>query len=485
MTGRKFSLIVLSGLLALAGGFAVSSARAAGSCTATYCDSNIATTTTLSASSGNETPYVLYLAPSVDTMSVTWYGTSARSPVFTLNQTSPLPATTLVSQKTVTSFQQTGLSANTTYCYTLTTKYNDNTSSSTNACAATLSIANQTPSNLNVYSRGQTALFLNWKDNSTSTDPSRYFEIQRIQVTPALPTAPDVLKNPSQGIDVDFTVQTGNTPFYTILKSSTTTSAGITPSTSTWNDPSVWTTVFSGTSTNYLTPSAGPTSEQISLTDKGPFAPGLSYYYGIQNCSFIGIDWLRSDGLGAPDSVCTDPIVAGNIASPVSYGGSNVFVAVSNALRSIFSSVGSAFNRIADMMNGTAEAQSTGGPVAINDYFTNAGTSTKLTAAPSYTDTNLAPGTVYAYRVELCYQGGPHGGSYCTGGTGSNGWSNYAGARTATPDMTTQESTGLCIDNNVCIATSTTQTGWGSSGQCLKNSDCANVGRSSKIFQEN
>lgn len=461
----------------------VSNARAA-TCTATYCDSDIATTTTLHLPNvNNETSYVLYLAPSVNTMSITWYGTSARNPVFTLTQTSPTPTTRqpLVMKGTGTSFQQTGLEASTTYCYSLVTDYTTGGgSSSTSACAATLSLASQTPSDLNVFSKGQDSLFLNWKDNSTSTDASRYFEFQRIQVTPATPTLPDVRQNSKQGVDVNFTVKTGNTPFYSILKSFATTTAGLTPSTSTWDSPSSpWVTVFSGTSTDYLTPSS-PTNRQITLTDKGPFSSNLYYYYAVQNCSFISVDWLRTTGHSGPDTVCTDPVLAGSIkgSSAGAYGyHGNVLIAASDAIHSVFSSIGNAFGRLAATITGTAEAQSGGGPAVINDYFDHAGTSMKLTAAPSYTDTGLAPGTVYAYRVELCY---PSSG----GNPSCTGWSDYAGARTATPDMTTSESSGLCVDNNICVATTSVQTGWGSTGQCSKNSDCANIGRSSKIFQE-
>lgn len=305
-------------------------------------------------------------------------------------------------------------------------------------CYPAASVSNDAPTRLNIFTNGPTAIYLNWKDNSTSTATST-FELQRFQVTPGTPSN---VRAAAQSGSISLTWKNNapnNAPFYTLIERST--NSGFSGSLAT-------STVANGAST---------------YTDSNNLQSNTTYYYRLTNVSQVPVQsYYQNPGSSI---VKPNPPTSGSAVGSTFYSGTVGFDSIRQALGNM---VGWLFT------TPTAEGQ-TSPTIDYNALF-NAGFDKTGITTPSYLDSSLSPGTVYMYRVRLTY---PQG--------GASTWANMAAGVTM-PSGAQPVSGGapICTAYAYC---NTNVTGYGVNGQfsesqCTVNADCRDVGRSSQAGRE-
>jgi hypothetical protein len=166
-------------------------------------DSNIFSIKTDPGGTGQETPYTLFCSRSLDnsTSTVSWSSgrynnrheikiyRAEKNQNFNFNDTPRYTSSTAQSSSPYSvppgSFSES-VNANLDYQYQLKVDFTDNsgrqpTSSPVLDCPR---LSQGAPSNLNVWARSSSSLFVNWKDNATAPHT---FELQRIKLTPKQP----------------------------------------------------------------------------------------------------------------------------------------------------------------------------------------------------------------------------------------------------------------------------------------------------------
>ncbi len=294
------------------------------------------------------------------------------------------------------SYLQTGLNPGEQWWYKLKTEFSNGTSvvSGTFTCI-TGSAASDIPTDLSAFAGDAHTLYVNWKDNATTTSPYQ-FEWQRITLTPEIPistaTSSKVLSN---NVPLKWEVIGSSTPYTTTIERSTSTDPGMRFDAA--NDPSL--TPFAGVD-SYDPRAIGNdhgyfTYNDISVED------ATAYYYEFKTCSTIlpqnlyakevtGRERLNTD---KPSPACSHPstpplMVPTPPATPVSL---TAAVNSSNPTSEI------------DLSWTNQSVRASGYEVwrSTTDTIGSATRQALLTGANqnSYQDTGLARGTTYYYWV--------------------------------------------------------------------------------------
>jgi len=303
-----------------------------------------------------------------------------------------------------------GLIPGTRYDYSLDVEYDNpplTVDGSVISCvtAAEKREVDDTPTRVGAYGTDAHTIYLNWKDNATSTAPYR-FEVQRIKVTPATTTEPVFLYTDSNEVRLYWENMTTSTPFYFQAERSTSTAAN---RFKTWGgdrDPSR--KLISFTEVGHAdmdTPPNGSETE-FSVSDN-QVQEATTYYYRLRACSYINVGSAYIDpasgGIGNPDPVCSWYAPFDKSLVP----GEGVSLAMAtttlpNKPRNA-TSTPDAEDQITirwdDMSFRETGYQILRNGVEIEDEYPGA----SATGTIVYVDDDLSPGTSYTYRIRARY----------------------------------------------------------------------------------
>ncbi len=165
-----------------------------------------------------------------------------------------------------------------------------------NQAATTLSDA---PSMAQAFASDPSTIYLNWKDNATSTAGSYEFVVQRMQMTPNVPTsttAAAVEDNSNNlSVNVNWKDLTTSTPYYAVVERST--------------DPSFVTATFfhyegevadlATTTAGSYTPNPGDQNLHPFTNPDSSVSEATTYYYRVRACSQLGLGGYYASGVGS------------------------------------------------------------------------------------------------------------------------------------------------------------------------------------------
>jgi hypothetical protein len=425
-----------------------------------FTDSNIVVVKTQS--EAVTIPYVLYCVPvSNSDISVSWSGNISAQHNLKLyaSQEQSLGDNIYNTTGASGSYTQIGLSAGTTMYYTLRTVYADGTTPSVDsaqvACSTFGPAVGDESSNIGVFARDDSIIFVNWKDNVSSTQPYN-FEIQRIKVTPSLPENLRITSAGSQKISLAWDVNTTSTPFYTVIERSS-----------------------DNINFNVVSARAGQTdpkkalASSFSYDDTNGIQSGSVYYYRVKACSSVPIGsyytkaqntntYLNENKTDPACSEYTNPV---NDQAARMSAGEKIVGYAQGIFESIFGGSGAKL----------AEGQAASG-VNFDSYFSDTSFSSSSTK-PYYLDADTSAQSVYLYRVRVVYTNGE-----------KSGWSSMGAGKTLKDIGTDPADAFVCTANSFCDRTLegnySSDRSERSEKQCLVNADCRNVGRSSRTFIE-
>ena len=208
------------------------------------------------------------------------------------------------------SYSDKGLSTSTKYTYVLTVKYtSDNYSTSTQVKDCQIPSAIQTtdaPSKLKAFGIDTTTIYVNWKDNTTTTSPYK-FNVERIKLTPASSTDIKVLSATDSSINLEWKNNTTSTPYFNWIERSTSTSNRFLNNPApndAGNDKAMTKLEYSGSNS----PSDGL---KIYSYFNGGLQDATTYYYRVKACStYRDSSLIESYTKEPPD------LVAGKIDRP-------------------------------------------------------------------------------------------------------------------------------------------------------------------------
>jgi hypothetical protein len=415
-----------------------------GSVSMPFADSQIVTVATKTPSTGTNT-YTLVCAPLANAVYVGWTanvinpdaGTLYNAPnVIDFVQYSPTVNINGSNSMTIAASNLEGSSN-----YFIIKDANSNALSNlVGPCGPLSPVSSDAPTQLHVFTNGPTTLYLNWKDNSTSTATST-FEVQRFQVTPAAPSNLGIVSSPS-ALTLSWTNTPVNAaPFYTLIERST--NANFTAN--------LVSSPVSSTATSYT-----DTAVQT----------GNIYYYRVSNISHIPVQSFYQ--------YPTSTNVIKPLAPASGYAIASETYTTYNPPAGLVGFLGQSLNSAMTWLFKAPDAEAqTQQTVNYENYFKTIATTT----APALADTGLAPGTVYMYRVLLVYPNSRTSTpSNMVAGVTLPQSSNASG--TIVPICTAY---GYCNHNIAGYHSPDNQM---SETQCSVNADCRNVGRASQQTQE-
>ncbi|MGC9046640.1 MAG: hypothetical protein ACP5IC_00765, partial [Minisyncoccia bacterium] len=297
------------------------------------------------------------------------------------------------------------------------------------------------PTTLKAFSNSPKSIYLNWKDNTTSTT-GYSFQIQRIDATPDIVS--QSISNSSGHIQANMTVSS-RVPYFTkLIKKG---SRDIEVNRSNVKDP------------------GGNVSETL---DDWSNSSGI---FAAEVCGAIDVSGLYTNGRW-PSGLQKDiyPCVStqNSTVSMLNHNKLSVIGYLDNALKFITKSINSVLEALHLSNTKAASTQQW------ENYFTD------LTTVPysqaSYNDIQVKPGGVYIYRVRIVYSNGTYG-----------PWSNIAAAQTlpsnAVPNNNQQAY--ICTANSYCSAVDYYTSGSiPSEQQCSNNAGCRDVGKYTGTVQE-
>jgi|GEM_PF-2193316 len=246
---------------------------------------------------GHEGGYTGY-AP--HTISITRNGTALPAATKTISSMSLIPG----------SYLDKGLSTSTKYTYVFTVKYTSDgysTSTQVNNCEfITAPQINDTPSKLKAFGADASTIYVNWKDNTTTTKAYK-FSVQRIKLTPASSTDIKVLGATDSSINFQWKNNTTSTPYFNWIERSTSTSNRFLnnlPPNDASNDKAM-----------VKLESVGSTSPSDGLKTYSYFDGGLqdatTYYYRVKACSTYKDSSLDESYKNEPPA-----LIAGKVDKP-------------------------------------------------------------------------------------------------------------------------------------------------------------------------
>jgi len=418
-----------------------------GSVSMPFVDSQIITVTTKAATPPPvpSNTYTLSCAPLANAVYVSWMANVVNPATGTLyigpnSIDFSQYSATVINNSGSTTINASNLEGSNNY-FVIQDANSNNLSNTVGPCGPLSSISSDAPSQLSVFTNGPTTLYLNWKDNSTSTATST-FEVQRFQVTPATPINLQITSS-SNGLILSWTNASVNSaPFYTLIERSTSVdfTANLTSST------------VSSTATSYEDTTA---------------QTGNTYYYRISNVSQIPVQFYYQHPSSMNNMSVTKPLLpaSGYATGSITYVGYNSSAEPMRFLSQLLNNFTAWFLKVPNVKAQTENV------INYDNYFKTIATTT----APVLIDQNLNPGTVYMYRVRLVK------GSVST-------WSNMvAGVTLPAGSQNSGTLAPICTAYGYCnhnINGYYSPDGQASEIQCKVNADCRNVGRASQQTQE-
>ncbi len=378
---------------AVAGILALSIAGFAAVRALTSIDSNIITVTT----PPSQTGYRAQCAPlSTSTIFISWNGNFTPPAIATLygsNTQSALASAPKLFEKTGSGdYTDSGLAVGAQRFYRVDTKLADGTAitGSIFSCYS-LSPSSDTPTLLGIFANSPSDMFFNWKDNATSTSPY-HFEVQKIRVTPNMPTS---TATTSPGVAADsvpltWTVSATSTPYYTAIERSTSTTDRFTIT----RDAS-----FRSFSTGDWDPLLSGNPHTFTYTDTS-VEDATTYYYRFKTCSSIPIGGFYATSLSGKEQLnpaTTKPSPACSAPQPSDAG-----MMVRTPPLAPTNLTATAVSDSAIDLAWTNRSRNATGYViersvqTENNYSFLASVGNNTT---SYRDSGLAAGTIYYYRI--------------------------------------------------------------------------------------
>ncbi len=338
---------------------------------------------------------------STSTISVSWIGSfipPATASLYGSNSyngadTATTPLTP--PQDSAGNYLDQGLPAGTPRWYRVDTKLNDGSGMLIKGTLFTCTsavISSDTPTRLLVFANDPTTLFLNWKDNVTSTAPYS-FEIQRIKVTPNTPTS-TATSSPVTAVDVplQWVVAATSTPYYTLIERSTSTATvrRFDPK----NDSS-----YQSFSTGSWDPLVSGDPHTFTYDDTS-IRDATLYYYRFKTCSSIPIGGLYTTPLSGKEQFnpgSTKPSPACSIPKPSDAG----MIIMTPPLAPANVTATAKSDSAIDLSWTNRSVNATGliieRSIGTQNNFSILAKLGKNTT--SYSDTNLNAGTQYYYRI--------------------------------------------------------------------------------------
>ena len=481
MTGKKISSIVFVGVLVILTGFVAvkvwAGAVAPGGCFSSYCDSetitvqtsptpppkppvpytvscqsyNSAIFTTWTGSnsavqevdllrvSGNYVPITPsgYITGSVTTSSI-WYAPQSQGGSYTYSDYPPAPGS---------------------YTYVLRLVQGPRNFSYSNQTTCSIGgsqgpTTSDAPTLVQAFANSPSTVYLNWKDNSTSTAGTYQFVVQRMKVTPNNPTSTSASATEDTPTDVFTTVNwkdnTTSTTYYGLIERSTSTYFA---TTNQFHYESQVPLLSKITDTPWIPDSMNPT-KSFSKTDgvtNGSLSEATTYYYRVRECSTLGLGGLYASSTGnavlnagpdgEPSVACTWPSAAFSVTTPP-YAPANLS-ASANGTSEID-------------LSWTNNSQRASSIQIFRDgsYLTAVSSSTTL-----YQDTGLSSDTKHSYTVRASYTG------YDTVlGRNVTVYSNQSSASSATTNFIV--SVGINPNGGGSVTSNPTGISCGSGGSC-------------------
>lgn len=221
------------------------------------------------------------------------------------------------------------LSANTSYQFVLHVDYVDlkgnKGSKELSILVTTLKEINEAPSNLKAFANSANTVYINWKDNSTSTD-SYKFEIQRMKLTPAAPTSTTSTVEEVYPGKIRVTLRwqnnTTSTPYRDVIEKSTSSYFLNTD----LFDYKLSDIPFERKEWDIHNPTPRGTGYVTNTFEDYSVEEATVYYYKVRECSIIdssayytqggGSTSLMSGSTAKPPYACTWPVEVGEVVTP-------------------------------------------------------------------------------------------------------------------------------------------------------------------------
>jgi len=325
------------------------------------------------------------------------------------------------------SFSDTGLSTSTKYTYKLDVGYTSfvyATSTEVKDCSIPTSIPTvETPSKLKTFATDDKTIYINWKDNTTTTKPYR-FNLERIKLTPASSTDIKIDSSKSvtsKDIYLVWKNNTTSTPYINWIERSTSTSHRFLknlPPNDVNNDKAM---VIDKTFPGSNSPSDGLKSYTYSSTG---LQEATTYYYRVKACSTYGEGSLNeaykndriSGETNKPIPVCGKYAPSPEGTMLVGGGGTNSVTTTtlpntpSHATSTAFYNNGHSIvvKWIDESKRETAyeiwRVDGNSGSERIIKTISTGPTGSNATSSMTYTDAwNLVSGTSYTYEIRAYY----------------------------------------------------------------------------------
>ena len=241
------------------------------------------------------------------------YSSYAPHSIKLFGSTSTNPTTQICSSETQGvgsgSCSQNNLASSTTYYYKLGVNYTSPSSNFitpiTSCITQSSSKTTDTPSKTRIYGNSANTIYLNWKDNATTTQPY-HFEVQRMKLTPQKDEDVKITDVLANKITLQWTNNTTSTPYDNYYERSTSSNSGIRFNKDPKNNPdeSFFT---SKTNNGGSDPDA---AAPIKFTYDDSVQEATTYYYRLRACSSLNNGDVS--GYYAQDEY----VVAGSIARP-------------------------------------------------------------------------------------------------------------------------------------------------------------------------
>ena len=314
---RKILFSYFLVILVLVAAFVMVSVTKAGDCTDAYCDSDIQTVTTMKSQ-----PYSVGCSSVTlgSAMTIYWSGSSSTVSTIILYVSTPTGAKSTIgnwdAQQISEWFGNYQPQATGTYTFIL-----DASSSSAGEFEVARTSCNvdeppnDAPSMVQAFTNSDSKIFINWKDNATSTYGSYAFVVQRMKATPNKPTStsatPKQISFNSSVIELGWKDDTTSTPYNILIEKSTSTEFKNNCNSTKFHCSS---TLFTSTfinNTNYY--SDNKVSE------------ATTYYYRIRACSILNLaDFYPSSTSGVllnsgdshPEYACSFPTEVFSTTTP-------------------------------------------------------------------------------------------------------------------------------------------------------------------------
>jgi len=193
------------------------------------------------------------------------------------------------------SYNHTGLTPNTTYTYSLTATFPDGTTYRTVTSTISVeTITSDSPTRMQAFANSNSSIYINWKDNVTSTAGSYNFVVERMKLTPepavnhssTVSTGVNGINPELISVILGWKNYTSSTPYYDLIERSTS-SAFL--SNNNYYSPSLGGVPYSTFTGDSYNNNWGRTNPVQSIYEDRNLSELTTYYYRIRECSLVDV----------------------------------------------------------------------------------------------------------------------------------------------------------------------------------------------------